>query len=137
VGKRITIAGVLLAGLLPALALASGEDKLHTTLTGKNEVPKTSTKATATATIDLKGGKRQVCWAFKIVGLRGMNAAHIHKGKRGVSGPVFIALGGKFKAKGCASATKAQIEAVEKNPSRYYVNIHTAKFPNGAIRGQL
>jgi hypothetical protein len=23
------------------------------------------------------------------------------------------------------------------NPSRYYVNVHTADLPNGAVRGQL
>jgi len=23
------------------------------------------------------------------------------------------------------------------NPSAYYVNVHTAEFPNGALRGQL
>jgi len=29
------------------------------------------------------------------------------------------------------------IRAIEKTPSAYYVNIHTAKYPAGAIAGQL
>ena len=30
-----------------------------------------------------------------------------------------------------------KIEAIETNPNRYYVNVHNAKYPGGAIRGQL
>jgi hypothetical protein len=136
VRKRIAILAVLAGGALPAFALASGSN-LHATLLGKNEAPAVKTAAHGTVTIDLKGGARQVCWSFKLVGLRGATAAHIHKGKRGVSGPVFIALGAKFKATGCTRAAKSAIEAIEKNPAGFYVNVHTAKFPNGAIRGQL
>jgi hypothetical protein len=35
------------------------------------------------------------------------------------------------------SAPRATIKAIKKNPSGYYVNIHTSDFPAGAIRGQL
>jgi hypothetical protein len=34
-------------------------------------------------------------------------------------------------------ASKSLISAIEKKPGAYYVNIHTAKYPAGAIRGQL
>jgi hypothetical protein len=36
-----------------------------------------------------------------------------------------------------ATASKKTIEAIESHPNAYYVNVHTAKYPNGAIRGQL
>jgi len=55
----------------------------------------------------------------------------------GKAGPIVVALGGHYKAKGCTSAPKKTIEAIESNPNAYYVNVHTAKYPNGAIRGQL
>jgi hypothetical protein len=29
------------------------------------------------------------------------------------------------------------IDAIESSPNAYYVNVHTAKYPDGAIRGQL
>jgi hypothetical protein len=31
----------------------------------------------------------------------------------------------------------ALAQAILKNPHKYYANVHTAAFPNGAVRGQL
>jgi hypothetical protein len=38
---------------------------------------------------------------------------------------------------GCVSAPKATVRPTPRHPGRYYVNVHTAKFPAGAARGQL
>ena len=70
-------------------------------------------------------------------GIAAPQAAHIHKGAAGKAGPVVVPFGAAYKAKGCQKATKAVIEAIESHPNGYYVNIHNAKFPGGAIRGQL
>jgi hypothetical protein len=134
VRKTIAILVALAAVALPTGAFGMGP-ALHATLLGKNETPPVSTKAHGTVTITFKA--TQVCWRFKLVGLRGATASHIHKGKPGVSGPVFVPLGAKFKATGCAAAAKSAIAAIKKNPGGFYVNVHTAKDPNGAIRGQL
>ena len=132
--KTIAILVVAAAVALPTEAFGMGP-ALHATLLGKNETPPVSTKAHGTVTITFKA--TQVCWRFKLVGLRGATASHIHKGKPGVSGPVFVPLGAKFKAAGCAAAAKSSIAAIKRNPARFYVNVHTGKDPNGAIRGQL
>ena len=50
---------------------------------------------------------------------------------------MFIPLGAKFALKGCTAAPKSSITAVESKPGAYYVNVHNAKYPNGAVRGQL
>ena len=64
-------------------------------------------------------------------------AAHIHVGAKGKSGNVLIPL--------CAPCTKAAMGTVKLNAMELrdlkkaatYVNVHTAKYPNGEIRGQL
>ena len=54
-----------------------------------------------------------------------------------VSGNVLVPLGAGFKRQGCTTAPKATVKAILKNPGRYYVNVHNAKHPAGAMRGQL
>jgi hypothetical protein len=39
--------------------------------------------------------------------------------------------------KGCTRADAAVIIAIMQDPARYYVNVHNAAFPKGAVRGQL
>ena len=83
----------------------------------------------------------------------GTRMAHIHKGKLGTNGPVVANLawpqGGQ--AADCLNAitqqarfnnvginqAQAVIADILTNPEQYYVNVHNAEFPAGAIRGQL
>lgn len=138
--KVLVLAVVALS--IPALALASGQAMspvVSAKLKGANETPvKGDPNGTGFVVVTFKAAKGQACWQFKNVkGIQAANAAHIHKGKKGVSGPVVIAFGATYKASGCAKASKATIEKIETNPNAYYVNIHNAKYPGGAPRGQL
>jgi hypothetical protein len=135
--RRFIALGVLLAAALPALALGSPAKtvKLEAKLTGKNEVPKAGA-ATGEAYIQITGTK--VCWQFKdLKGFSGATASHIHKAAAGKAGPVLVPLGAAFKMTGCTTAPASVGTAIAANPKAYYVNIHTGKFPAGALRGQL
>ena len=140
-GRRALVAALVAvtAGLaLAGIGAATNSPDLTATLTGKAEKPKGDLNGSGIAIVDLSGGKRTVCWEFRnIKNIAKPTAAHIHKGGPGVAGPVVVPFGGAYKAKGCISSTKAVIEAIEAHPGRYYVNIHNAAFPGGAIRGQL
>jgi hypothetical protein len=135
--KRLIVAAGVAAVLVPAIALArpGATTTLTATLTGAGEVPKGPPLGKGTSTITISG--TQVCWKSTFAGIDKPTASHIHKGGAGVSGPVLVPLGAAFKPAGCTKAPLAVTNAIVAHPSLYYVNIHTAKNPAGAIRGQL
>ncbi|MEA2124316.1 MAG: hypothetical protein QOI80_1098 [Solirubrobacteraceae bacterium] len=136
---------ILLLSVAAALAVpgfatgASSGTVLHAKLTGKAEAPGPGdTDGRAKVKITLKKSAGKVCWRFR--GIRNISepaAAHIHAGAKGVPGPVTVPLGGAFAKKGCTPADKSVIATIAAHPRRFYVNIHTSDFPDGAIRGQL
>ena len=134
------LAAALAAGVLApgALATAAATTTLHATMSGKAEVPKAGA-GTGTARITLDQSKGQICYRITLKGVGTAMAGHIHKGGKTVAGPVFVPLFAKAtkQPKGCVTAKKSAIKAILKNPSGYYVNVHTAKYPAGAARGQL
>ncbi|MGH9844069.1 MAG: CHRD domain-containing protein, partial [Blastocatellia bacterium] len=81
----------------------------------------------------------QVCYDITVKDIQTPTAAHIHAGAAGKAGGPKVT----FKAaadgawKGCVNADKALIKDLMDNPANYYVNVHNAEFPNGAVRGQL
>jgi hypothetical protein len=123
--------------LVPATALAASQkgNSLHATLRGGVEVPKGDLDGSGTAEVKITGTR--VCWEFKLAKIGTPNAAHIHKGLPGKAGPVVVPFGAAFKAKGCTTAPAAIARAIQRNPSAYYVNVHNARYPGGAVRGQL
>jgi CHRD domain len=134
----VLVTAIATGVMFAAVAAAKGGNHLNAQLRGANEVPKAPASNKGSVEITLKPASGKVCWEFTIAKIDGAgNAAHIHKGKAGAAGPVFIALGTKFKRQGCASASKSQINAVAKNPAGFYVNVHNAKHLGGAMRGQL
>ena len=76
---------------------------------GKKEVPKGAPAGSGLVVVHLDAKKGTVCWSFaKVAKVDKPIAAHIHKGKAGVAGPVVVPFGASYKAKGC---TKAACEA--------------------------
>ena len=87
---------------------------------------------------DVEQGDRQGLLAVQArEDRRQADSAHIHKGKAGVSGNVVVPLGANYKREGCTSAAKSLVKSIAGHPGAYYVNVHNAKHPLGAMRGQL
>jgi CHRD domain len=135
---KLVVIGAVIA-LAVAVASASGAlmkgGSLHATLTGKAEKPKGDPDGRGTAEVKING--TSVCWEIKASKVGTLMAAHIHKGGPGVAGPVVVPFGAAYKSKGCVKAPAAVAAAIQKSPGAYYVNVHNAKYPAGALRGQL
>ena len=110
------------------------------TLTGDAEVPGPGDpKGSGTVVVTLKPDTGEVCYELSVANIEEATAAHIHKGAKGEEGQVEVALAvpKTGTAKGCTKADVVVIEAILQDPTDYYVNVHTAAFPKGAVRGQL
>jgi hypothetical protein len=86
-------------------------------------------------------GNNRICFSIIVDGIAAPAAAHIHRGGAGVAGPVAVALtqptGSPGASSGCVRAPRNVVAGLRSNPGNWYVNVHTADFPGGAVRGQL
>ena len=125
----------------PALAAAPhqgkhGGNSLSATLTGAAERPGPGDPdGSGTAALTLNHGQRTICWKLTYQNIAAPSAAHIHKAPPSEAGGVVLPL--SPISEGCATASRAFIKELRKNPGAYYVNIHNGDDPGGAIRGQL
>ena len=147
--KRWLIAALALCAIL-VLALptaASARLKpLFSAMSGANEITDSGMRGVGdpngggsfTAVID----GREMCYGIAVKDIGEPVAAHIHKGGRNKNGPIVVELdppssGDPGSSSGCVRLSRKLSKAIPKNPSKYYVNIHNAKYPDGAARGQL
>ncbi|GJP56373.1 hypothetical protein CLOM_g15428 [Closterium sp. NIES-68] len=79
--------------------------------------------------------------------------SHVHSGKKGKNGDILLDLPCGYVKKGMelwrcegsmgkekrerTAALKAALSKIDKMPADYYGNIHTKRYPDGAVRGQL
>ena len=116
---------------------------LKAALTGAEEVPGPGVKDGIGAfLIDIAGTKG--CYDLKATMGEKPTKAHIHQGAKGVGGPVLVDLmpafapgESAFTAKQCVDLPGDVAAKVLADPSAYYVNVHSAEHPDGAMRGQL
>lgn len=140
------IALTLLAVLsLTSVAATSAKDTpiiFVTALTGAAEVPGPGdADGSGRATITINYGQSRLCWRIRVEGITlPATGAHIHDAPAGVAGPVFVGLsapGSKGAVSGCATVSQDKLKAILEDPAGYYVNVHNADHPAGALRGQL
>ena len=96
--------------------------------------------AGGTRKFKIDAAKSQVCYELHASGIGAATMAHIHKAPADAAGPVAIPLkapDASGKVSECTTADAAVVNDILHNPAAYYVNIHNAQFPAGAIRGQL
>ncbi len=152
--KSILIAAFAVA-LTTSLGMAAARLDFRAGLTGKNEVPVVTTKAKGEADFMMSKDGKELTYILKLKNIEGVTAAHIHAGKKGEDGEAIAGLfagpekTGKFSgvlAKGTitdkdlvgplAGKTIDDLVKMIKDGDAY-VNVHTARVPNGELRGEI
>lgn len=129
---------VLLAG---CATIAGTVGESYTTgLVGAQEVPGPGDPDGAgTARITADATTNNICFTLTVQAIAAPTAAHIHRAPRGAAGPPVLTLDAPVRGEshGCLSVERTLAAAIIAEPSNFYVNVHTADYPNGAVRGQL
>ena len=129
-------------------------------LSGNDEVPPTESNSTGTAKFQVtenNDNESQVSYWVNITGIKEVNAAHIHNGTTGENGDIVATLSNGISAEGddrppqigfagniTSNELQGPLEDKEisdlvglMSDTNAYVNVHTDKYPDGAIRGQI
>ena len=131
-----SVAGVVASAIPGAAAPTSGPvppAHLGAVLVGGNEVDPGDPDGYGLADVWVARG--EVCWRITVTAVEPIAAAHIHAGPSRVAGPVVVPL--EPFGKGCVDVERRLARFIKQQPSQFYVNVHNAEFPAGALRGQL
>ena len=137
-GLRALAATLFLSCVLVGAALAQGftPRDLSATLSGPGN-------GNGVASVTLNPDAGSVCYELVYNLTPPATAAHVHRGEAGANGPSVVPFLASTPAasdspSGCTQGVDAGlIQEIMANPTGFYVNVHNADFPGGAIRGQL
>ncbi|MEE8375824.1 MAG: CHRD domain-containing protein [Acidimicrobiia bacterium] len=142
VGRMIGVVFLVLVFLV-AGALTAGADvhlnNFTADLSGENHLDDSGDPdGTGSAVVVIDLDTSEVCFTITFDGIEDPVAAHIHEGGADVAGGVVVDFDWPNSlGDGCVAGDAAVVAAIVADPGGYYVNVHTAEFAAGAIRGQL
>lgn len=147
--KSFLIAAIVSGAMIATSSVAQtgneGGRKFSIQLTGEAEVTAAGVPnqgdldGTGTANVTVNVGQSRVCYELEVDEIGEATAAHIHVAASTTTGPVVVPLEAPADgdSAGCVDIDKDLAKAIISNPANYYVNVHNAEFPGGALRGQL
>ena len=141
--KKFGLVVVALVALFAVVGVVGAADQggrpLMATLTGAAEVPGLGDPdGMGTAMLTVNPGQGEICYELSVSGIAPARAAHIHEAPVGAAGPVVVGLTPPTPTSSeCVSVSRELALDILKNPENYYVNVHNAEYPAGALRGQL
>ncbi|MGZ8347152.1 MAG: CHRD domain-containing protein [Allosphingosinicella sp.] len=114
-------------------------DQYRAQLSGANEPGGGDPDGAGLARLEISDATNTICTDLEVRMISPATAAHIHRGAAGVNGPPVVTLDtpDDNDSDDCDEVADALINEIRANPGGFYVNVHTADYPNGAIRGQL
>lgn len=137
----VALATLFTAGCQQQVAdMTAKRAEFKATLNGSSEVPPNGSAGRGELEASYNPSSHDMEWRLRVSDLSGpVTAAHFHgPAAPGTNAGVAVPITGTFVGtwqRGEAKLTDAQ--AADLMAGRWYVNIHTATFPGGEIRGQL
>src|SRR5688572_20953096 len=127
---------VILLLLLTLTAFTASAQSFTAQLTGASEIPPADPDGSGFAVVTING--TTVNYTVFHQGIGTPTLAHIHRGAAAVVGSPVIDFNVNTLVNGTVSdVSQSLIDEIRANPAGFYVNVHNAEFPTGAIRGQL
>lgn len=131
--------------LLSGCATGPGNQRatLAVTMNGIQEVPGPGDPdGSGTVEVRVMPATGQVCWNLYARGIDPATGAHIHRGAAGTAPDIPFVLrlttpDAAGRSQGCANVDRRLAQELSLRAHEFYVNVHTAAHPAGAIRGQL
>lgn len=135
-------ATVAFAIAIPAYGAGHLKDgrKLAAMLDGASEVPGPGDPdGFGTFVSRTNSGQGEICYTLTVADIGTPLAAHIHRGGANEAGPVEVTLETPTsgESSGCAMIDRQLAKEFIRSPDQFYINVHNADFPPGAVRGQL
>lgn len=132
-------AAALLSGALIAAPAFADEVAYHADLTAAAETPPTDSTGTGTLDATYDTSTKALSWTVTYDGLTGdVTAAHFHgPAAVGVKAPPVLPITAPYTSPIKGSATLTDQQASDLQAGMWYFNLHTAKYPDGEIRGQV
>jgi hypothetical protein len=136
----LTLAIILSAMMFSITAAA--QQKFSVFLSGRQEVPANNSPGSGTCFVTLNATETQISVECRFRNLSSnVTGAHIHDNAPvGVIGPIrfdFSFTGGTTGTIGPLTFSTTSAQVADMRSNKWYINIHTANFPNGEIRGQV
>lgn len=137
--SKLLFAALAMGAALTGSAAFAGSQMFMATLNGASETPPNTSAATGTATATLDSATKTLTWKVQYAGLTGpATMAHFHgPAAPGVAAGVQVPLMGPMASPLAGSATLTDPQIADLEAGKWYVNVHTAQYPKGEIRGQM
>jgi hypothetical protein len=136
--RTLVLASALGLVLAVAPAMAATE-KFSADLTATAVVPPNASTATGKADVTYDTASKKLAWMVTYKGLSGKpTAAHFHgPAKVGANAAPVVGLTGSLDSPINGSFTLSDKQAADLEAGMWYLNVHTAKYADGEIRGQV